>query len=273
MLVRVEVRTRQGALLDLPFEDPSSGLAITEIEGLSPTKATMVSTSYAQGDGEQYHSSRREPRDIKIKMDLNPDYVSNSVEDLRNRLYSFLMPKSEVMLRFHKHTGLYVDIWGRVETFDAPIFTAEPTADVSLRCFNPDFFDPNPVPLSGTSTELETETLFTYVGSVDTGVTFELRPNRDISTFTIYHRPPDGTLRTVDFAYPMVADDKLRISSVFGAKSVTLIRGGVETSVLHGLSPQSDWLKLQPGNNNLRVYATGLPVPYTLSFLKRYGGL
>ena len=68
MLKRVEVVTPQGAVLDLPLGDISSSLQIESIEGLDPVKATIASSSFAQLDGAQYQSSRRETRDIKLRI-------------------------------------------------------------------------------------------------------------------------------------------------------------------------------------------------------------
>ncbi len=56
MLIKVEARTSSGALLILPLDDVSSGYVVEEIEGLDPVKATLVSSSFAQADGEQYHT-------------------------------------------------------------------------------------------------------------------------------------------------------------------------------------------------------------------------
>lgn len=276
MLIRVEVRTSQGALLTLPLDDVSNGLIIEEIGGLDPVKATLVSSSFAGADGEQYHSARRESRNVKLKIGLEPDYVDVMVADLRKRLYGFFMPKSEVSLRFVMDDGLYVDIVGRVESFDTPLFTKEPEVDISLMCFDPDFIDPNLVSFSGMSTSLDNETadsLITYPGTVETGAVFTVRPNRAVNAFTFYHRPPDGSLRTLDFSIPLVANDVLRISTVTGAKGVTLTRGGTESSALYGVSPQSSWLEFLPGDNYLRLYLSGAPIPYAVEYITRYGGL
>lgn len=273
MLVRVEVRTSQGALLTLPLDDVSSGLVVENIDGLDPVKATLVSSSFAGADGEQYHSSRRDSRNLKLKIGLEPDYVTTMVGDLRKRLYGFFMPKTQVSLRFVMDDGLYVDILGRVESFLTPLFAKDPAVDISLMCYDPDFLDPNPVTASGMSTADSTEVLFPYVGTVETGLLLTLRPDRDVNAFTFYHRPPDGTLRTLDFSIPLVAGDVLAISTVTGAKGVTLTRSSTQSSALYGVSPQSNWLEFQPGDNFLRLYASGAAFPFDLSYTTRYGGL
>lgn len=283
MLTRLEVRNRQGSLLNLTFDDPSSGFIVADIEGLDPVKATLVSSTFAGADGSQYQSSRREDRNLLIKLDLEPDYILTSVRDLRNALYNFFMPKSEVFLRFYDSDGLMVDISGRVEDFKSKLFTDSPTVDISLICFDPDFIDLVPVEISGTSTASTTSetgrTSVLYSGTVETGVDFVLNVDRTLTEFTIYHRTPGAiAARTFDFAAPLVAGDVLKISSVTGAKGVTLIRSGTESSMLRGKSPQSPWLELEQGENFVRVYvdgayADGEGVPFTISFTPRYGGL
>lgn len=278
MLTSVEVRTRQGNLLPLPLEDTSSGLFIEEIEGLDPVKATLVSSSFANVDGEQNHSSRREARDIKLKIGIETDYVTNSVRSLRSRLYSYLMPKSEVFLRFVHSDGFVADIVGTVEAFETPIFTKEPRADISIRCFGPDFVVPTPVienfvTVDGTEPN-EGWTEIDYAGTVETGLVVELTLNRPEQALTIYCQSPGGDVRQLDFSALLAVGDKLRISTVAGGKGATLLRANTLTSVLYGVSPMSAWLELEEGVNKFRVYATGTPaIPYTLEYVIRHGGL
>lgn len=278
MLVRVEVRTPQGTLLNLPLEDVSDGLFIEEIEGLDPVKATLVSSSFANVDGEQNHSSRREARDVKLKVGLETNYATNTVRSLRSLLYAYFMPKSTVFLRFVHDDEFAVDIVGTVETFETPIFTKEPQADISIRCFNPDFVVPSPtvlelVTVDGTE-ENEGWLDIDYDGTVETGIVLELSVNRVENLITVYNQSPSSGLRQLDFSAPLVVGDTLRLSTVSGAKGATLTRAGTITSVLYGVDPQSAWLTLEQGINRFRVYATGTPaIPYTLEYLTRYGGL
>lgn len=275
MLTNVEVRTRQGNLLNLPLEDASAGLFIEEIEGLDPVKATLVSSSFAGEDGEQHHSSRREARDLKLKIGIETDYLTNSVRSLRSRLYSYFMTKSEVFLRFVHSDGFVADIVGTVEDFDSPIFTKEPRADISIRCFGPDFVVPSPkIHNLVTVEDAEGWTEIDYEGTVETGIVVELTLNRIEQALSIYNMSPGGILRQLDFSAPLAVGDKLRISTVAGGKGATLTRNGTLTSVLYGVTPQSAWLTLEEGINKFRVYATGTPaIPYTLEYVIRHGGL
>lgn len=275
MLTKVEVRTDQGALLTLPLQDVTQGLIVESIEGLDPVKANLVSSSFAQLDGEQYQSARREKRNLIINLALEPDYTVGSMQGLRNLLYQFFMTKQRVRLRFFSVGQPTVDIEGRVESFDAPKFMKDPTAKISVLCFDPDFFTPDLVILPGNTVSSIIETTHVYPGSVETGFVFKLLPNRDVSEFTIYHRPADDSLRALEFQTPtpMIAGDILAISTQSGNKYATLTRAGIATSILYGISPQSNWINLFPGPNKLRVYAEGAAVPYSIEYTTKFGGL
>lgn len=273
MITLIEATNSQGSVLDLPLDDVSNGLVVEEVEGLDPVKATIVSSGFAQLNGVQYQSSKREQRDIKIKIGLEPDYATNTVAKLRKRLYNHFMPESTVTLRFYDDEGLEVLISGMVETCEAPQFVEEPQMDVVIACFDPDFWGDAPVVVAGNSVADTTEMTIDYAGSLETGIVFTLNVNRALPQFTLYHRPPDGTLRTLDFNTALQSGDKLTISTIPGSKFATLTRAGVDTSVLYGVSPQSSWIEMRPGLNAFRVYATGAAIPFTIQYTNKYGGL
>lgn len=274
MITMVEVRNVAGTLLTLSLDDVTNGYIIGDIKGLDPVKATLVSSSYAKKDGAQYQSSRRETRNIVLSIDLVvDDYVIQTIRGLRNALYGWFMPKSQISLRFYDSSGLVVDIIGIVEDMDSELFTKEPKVNISIMCFDPDFLDLTPVELSGFTVSDTTEFFINYEGTVETGIKFDLNLNRSLSEFTIYHKPPDGSLRTLEFAAALVSGDVLTISTVSGDKYINLLRGGTNSSLLYGRSPQSSWIEMQNGFNYFRVYATGAAIPFDITYTDRYGGL
>lgn len=272
MLTLVEVRNVQGDVLSLPLSESESGILLQGIEGLDPVKATIVTSSFATLDGGQYHASRREMRNIKLNLGFEAFYTSETVSDVRKKLYPFFMPKSWTSLRFYSGAS-YVDIEGRVESFETPLFAKEPEADISILCPDPDFIDPTLVTADGNTTSSAVETEIEYDGTVDTGVKLIVNANRSVSELTVYLRTPDQIFHTMDIAVPMVSSDKLTINTKRGEKSAILTHAGSDTSVLYGITPQSDWFVLEPGTNYIRVYATGAAIPYDLEYTNRYGGL
>lgn len=273
MLNTVEVRTTGGELLSMPLQDISAGFLIKEITGLDPVKATIVSSSFAQLDGSVFQSVRREDRNIIIKLGLIPDPSTTTVEALRKALYAYFMPKSTVSLRFYMQGSDPIDIVGMVESFETPLFSKEPEVAISIKCFDPDLFDPTAIVVSGSTTSGTTETTINYEGTVETGVLFNLAVNRTIGTFVIYARSPDDVLRNLEFTASLINLDSLTIGTVPGDKKAILTRSGIATSVLYGISPYSAWITLYPGVNTIRVYAVGAAIPYTLTYTKKFGGL
>lgn len=273
MLTLVEVRNSAGDLLNLPLDDATDGLVVADIRGLEPVKATLVSSSFAQMDGTQYQTARRENRNLVLTIELYPNYVDQNPRSLRSTLYGYFMPKSLVDLKFVEDTGFEVEISGRVETFDTRLFAKEPAIDISIICFDPDFLETEPVEISEETVADSSEVEIVYEGTVETGVVFVLNLDRDLEEFTIYHRGPDNVTKSMDFAADLLEGDILTISTVKGNKSITLNRSGTQSSLLYALSPQSPWIELSKGDNYIRFYAVGDPIPYELSFIQRHGGL
>lgn len=273
MLTKVKATSAQGSILDLPFSDPSGGIVVEKIDGLDPVKATIVSSSVALMDGSQYQSSRRDNRNLVLTLPLKAEYTNDTVRGLRNKLYSFFMPKSEVSLLFSSDDFPDVSISGRVESFEAPLFTQDPKATISMLCFDPDFKEALATQVSSSTTSGTDEITIDYDGTVESGIQFHMDINQALSGFVIYHTPPDNVLRRLDFVEPLSVGDSLDISTVSGAKGATLTRAGSTSSLLYGISPYSNWIELQPGINKLRVYATGTAMPYTITYETRHGGL
>lgn len=273
MITSVEVRNAAGTLLTLSLEDPSSGYEVRDIGGLDPVNATLVSSSFAGVDGTQYQSARREGRNLTMKLGFSPDYILSSVRSLRNNLYNWFTPKQPVFLKFFMDDDLEVNISGRVESCVTPLFAEDPQVDISIMCFDPDFVEEDAIVEEGFTVATTDEFFINYAGTVDTGMIFVLELNRDITGFVIYHTPPDGTSRIFTFDAALLSGDILTINSIRGSKGITLNRSGVISNLLYGRSPSSAWLELQHGFNNFRVYVTGAPIPFSMTYMNRYGGL
>lgn len=273
MITEIKATNVRGAILDLLLDDVSNGVVVEEVEGLDPVDATIVSSGFAQIDGTVFQSVRRDERQIKLKIGLEPDYATDTVAKIRKRLYAWFMPKSALSLVLIDDEGLEVAINGMVESAPAPLFTEDPQMDVVIRCFNPDFAETVEDTFSGNTVSANVDTTLTYDGTVETGFVFTMVANRTISSFTIYQTASDGSQRTFDFSAPMVSGDTLKISTVPGNKYATLTHLGVDASVLYGISPQSPWLDLLPGANLIRVYTTGAAIPFTIKYTNKYGGL
>jgi hypothetical protein len=273
MSTKVEITTEQGTTLSLSFDEVIEGYNIKEIDGLDPVKATIVSSSLATVDGEQYQSSRREGRNIVFTIGLELGYGVFSARHLRTNLHNYLMPKTRVHMRFFVEGEPTVDIYGRIESFEGSRFTKEPEVVISVLCQQPDFYVPTPVVVNGSTVVAMQWNPIEYAGTVETGILFKMNVNRTLNRFTIFHRPEDNLIRALNFEGPLSAGDVLEISTVPGAKGISLIRDGVRTSRLYGFMPSSAWITLLPGLNDIRVYTEGANIPYTIEYIRKFGGI
>lgn len=273
MLTKVDVINRRGNVLTLSVEESDEPYQINDIGGLGPVKATLVSSSYAGSDGEVMQSARRGPRNITIKLDLDPDFINHDYTSLRQGLYPFFETKAQITLRFYSSTGLILDIVGTVEDCDTSFFSQNPAIDVSVMCFKPDFIDTRTITIEGTTVE-DTESIpINYPGTIPTGTVITINPNRIVTDFTIYSVDQGGNILQLDFEGNLIAGDELIINSRQGSKGITLIRSGITSSYLYGRSSQSNWIELTEGVNNFRITSSGDPIPYTVQYIARYGGL
>ena len=271
MLRQLDVTNRRGMTLIFDMFENDSGYQV-EVDGLDPVKAEIVTTSYAGKDGVQFTSASRGARNVKIGIDLVPDGTEEKTyTKLRRTLYSFFMTKSQVRLRLHDTSGLYVDLFGVVEDTAAPMFEEDPDVNVVILCTEPDMIDPRTVTLNGVTVSGGTLTEVDYPGTVETGILFEMTVDRTVNDFTIYNTGEDGGLQQLDISGELLSGDKLIINTNRGSKSITRTRSGTTTSMLRAKTPQSNWIEFAEGLNNFRVYTPGDPIPYKVEYTVRYG--
>lgn len=278
MLNRIEIQRKDGGVLTLPIYD-ATNYQIKDIQGLDPVKANIVTSSFAHIDGSQFQSSRREMRNLVIKLGIDSLGVGLTTQELRKELYSYLMPKTDVTIKFIRDNLDAVIISGQVESFDSPLFVKEPEATISILCFDPDFKSDSALIANGltVTTGLEYADLeVNYLGEVDSGFVFSFTPTITITSFTLQNTLSDGSVRKFIFdatGAPILSGNTLKISTIPGDKYVRITRTGVESSILWAMDPASDWIALYPGTNLLRVTTNFSGRAYSISYNNRFGGL
>lgn len=136
MIKAVTVVNHVGAVMEMSMTDPyETGLAITNIEGLGPGEANIITTEYATNDGAVFNSSRLNTRNIVISFAL---LDCPTMEDTRLRLYQYFPVKKPIWLVFETEKRT-VKIQGYVESNVPDIFQKRETAQVSVICPNPYF--------------------------------------------------------------------------------------------------------------------------------------
>jgi hypothetical protein len=273
MLTLVDITNVRGDTLHLPMLDSSAGYIVKDIEGLDPVKAVLTSSSMAQVDGVQPQNARRDLRNITMKLGFDPDFVSNTVQSLRTGLYDYFMPKDNILLGFYIDGQIYAVIAGQVEDFNNSMFSADPEVDISILCYDPDFQGPAEVTLTSATVSDTNTNVVNYEGNSDTGVIFTLNVDGLVTNFALYNTTPDNEIQSFILNGSFTIDDVVTINTNPGQRGITLTRGGVVSSILYDLDPTSDWITLMKGENQFRAYSPGSAIPYTLTYVPKYGGL
>ena len=276
MLTLVEITNVRSDKLQLTPANSSNGYVVKDIEGLDPVTATLTTSSLAQVDGVQFQNAQRTSRNITMKLGLQPDYVSTTVDSLRTALYDYLMPKANILLGFYKDGVLFATTAGQVESFENSMYSSDPEVDISVICYDPDFYAPAPVVTDIDTVMDTTATLINYAGTSDAGIIFTINVNRDMGSFSLYNVAPDNTVQVFGVTAvsgTFIDGDVITITSIPGMKSVTLTRAAITTSVLYYVDDAATWISLQRGENFFRAYAGGDGVPCVLTYTPLYGAI
>lgn len=272
MLTMVTVQNASGDTLSLPLADSSGGYSVRDIQGLNPVKATLSSSTLAQVDGADPQNARREPRNITMKIGLEPDYAATSVAGLRSNLYGYLIPTSVITLSLWADDILWGTTVATVESFENNMFSSDPEIDISLICYDPAFYAPAETLINASTVSNTDQVTIPYQGSIDAGMIFTLLFDRSVTELRLYNTRPDNKIQLFSVSGSFLSGDKLVMQSMDRQKKLTLTRAGLTSSVLFFLDTTSDWPTLMRGDNLFRAYATGAAIAYTIEYTAKYGG-
>lgn len=251
----------------------SAPFLIQTIEGLGCPQSRIVTSKAAGQDGETYHETLMEGRDIRIEIVI----LANSNEklfELRRQLNRVFNPKmGEGTLTYENGYGK----WNiKAASVQAPVegekFSTTQRMMLNLRCSNPywrniseiktkialwvgDFEFPLEILEEGIEIGHRESNLIVNVynkGDVSCGMRIEFKALATVvnpSLFNVYTREFIKVKRTLE------SGDKLIITTDFANKKVELVRNGVASNVFHYIDLSSTFLQLSPGDNLLRYDA------------------
>jgi hypothetical protein len=282
VLQRVELFSSNPSAPELPlggFMASDDPVQVRSIDGLGPVKAEVASTEFATGRGELLQGSSVGKRNIVMTLGLNPDWAEQTMSNLRQKLYRYLLPQAWTKLRFFSDYLPVVDIEGIVESFEPNIFSQDPEIQVSILCHKPDFIEADAITYEGVVDDGTVELEFDYIGTQPTGL--ELRIDRTVANPS-YFGDISVTLKSpVDpqiFVAEAVTVDTLKyfkLSSVPNAKRVQSIAvaDGAITNLLGKMTTDSVWPEIRPGTNALSVACAENGQKWSMAYFNRFGGL
>lgn len=292
MLKNVTITNYLGSSMTYSFENPSiddsTGLLITEIEGLGPVKADINMTKLATADGDIFNSKRLSGRNIVIKAIFT---YADTIEEARLMSYKYFPIGTKVKVVVTTDSRV-AETEGYVESNDPEIFSEQSDMQVSILCESPFFLsvsdegkketnfsavealfefpvndlttDPyvgeyqnegfEPVTMFGNIVNKKENTVY-YEGDSETGCVIHLHCIGEVRQIDIYniktaeHMGIDTTKIATLTGSGLIYGDDITINTIKGKKSITLLREGVSYNILNALAKNVDWFQLARGDN------------------------
>lgn len=264
-MFELKIENAKGSTFELTNNEEN--YQITKIDGLNPPNANVNVSSYANGDGSSFNSSRIQNREIVITICINGDVQKN-----RLLLYKYFRNKEWCKI-YYKDDLRNVFIEGYVKTLEAPIFVQKQIAQISILCPNPYFKDletivqsiskvikkftfpfsiniDKPIPFS--SLELEKVTNVINNSESETGLIINVTFMGTVNKLEI-RNVDTGKNFIID--YEFIRNDKLVINCNRGSKSVILTREAVEYNLIPCVQSGSTFFQLGIGDNNFSFLA------------------
>lgn len=247
----------------------ASGFAITNIDGLGPANANIISIEAATKDGSYYNSGRLNNRNIVMHL----QYYGNDIEALRINSYRFFPVKSIVDLEIETDYKK-VKCSGIIESNEPNIFSSDVSTIISIICPDPYMYDLDDINLTGLTNG---PTNVTYNGEYDTGLVITLRPTGPITKFYISNLANSSAIYFNDY-FNTQNGDVITIDTRQGSKSIYLTRSGQTSNIMRSIERSSNWVTLTKGSNimnfGVNVGGSGAAnIHADLTFKNKYGGV
>lgn len=276
----------------------STGLFISQIEGLDPVPENITTKAFAGGSGEYFVGRQRGKRNIVLHFGIEAQgYDATAVrESLDGQFYSD--GDSEITLRFVFDDRDPVLISGFAETIEGDRFASDLELQISVICPKPNFIAEAVSTATGMTDSDPDWTTLTSLGNRDCGLAVQLIPEpglednigNDMTYISAVESSTPGVYRamnaleinpyTADLAEPMQPDEEFWMDSRLGRKSVYIWAPGDGSvrNALRNMTQDSRWPKLFPGPNVFRItnpyWAPGVhPMAWTAYWYDEFGGI
>lgn len=235
--------------------------AITDIDGLNPPGASIVTSETSLFDGAKFVSSKTETRQLDIAI-----AIQRNAEENRIALYNVVRTKQYIKV-LYKNGQRNVFIEGYVSDFSIDYFAQTQEATISILCPEPYFKDAEEIiagvnliiakftfPFAIEATKKVTlgeyeEVLEANVvndGDVESGMVIEIHANGVVKNPVIYNRE---TTEFFGLDIELEQGDSVYINTTVGQKSVQLFRDAEYINIFNYIKQYSTWLQLAQGDN------------------------
>lgn len=278
-------RTAAQVLLPSDGGIDTDAIQIKKVTGLGPVQAQVTTTQYGASNGERLANTFVGKRNIVINFGLNPDWATQTMEELRAILYTYFMTGQIVKLEFQGTNIPDVAISGVVESCEPDIYSQDPEFVVSVLCPMSNFVAVEPTVVEGLSSDpmfsVQAPTEIEYEGNAPCGFVLKIHknplsaPDQDFNSWAelIMASPSIEVFRFLSIADE---DRYIRINTKLGKKSVVNVNidTGVTENDLGWVDASAGWPMLQAGLNTVLLQSdTVYSHPWELTYFAEFGGL
>lgn len=272
-----KIRLENVSQVDLPLvgvASPSDKFICKGVEGLGPPENDVsISGGYFQG-------STPRPRQVIVRVGLNPDYTTGEVpSDLRDYLYVLLtggQNKSGVKISVLQGTTELCNTTGaRISRMETNQFSKDPEVVITLECLDAYLVHPFDLSISLTGMSLSAPVV-TNVGTAPVGFKMRFTLPAGRSYFAI---STPGAVETLRFNIATLlgantsAGDILEFDTRPGLRKALLYRGVSTFNILPSMDDASDWLVLYAGANTFGFDLGPVSGWSEISYLPKYWGV
>lgn len=239
----------------LSFRDPTrqNPYSVRVVDGID---ANDIVPHYYGGSGSQaFYNLMMEKRDIRILVDLNPQFSTQSYSGLRDDLYRMIASSrtGRVQIQFKNADTVVAVVSGFVKKFEAPQFTKTPQVQITIECDDPMLRAPDATIVDITGLDPAGTVIQDDLSTAPHGFRFALAITTAVASLAISD-PTDPTWSfEVTPAGGFLVGDILYISSEQKNKHVYIDRSGTLIHLADVITQGSLWPILFPGENNFAV--------------------
>lgn len=219
---------------------PSDTYLFKGADGLGPPESSVRNLK-------QVRQGRSVPnRQVVIRIGLNPNFkLFQSASELRDNIYGLLTTGNDdlpIPVQFLNGENIVAVAYGDASKVEPSLFTETPEVQVTIDCDSPYLRYPVEKILTP---PLKTSFSILNEGTAATGFSLSIAFTGTVNNFQLTR----GTQKMLLSAANFIAGDTLLLNTIPGQKDISKIRAGVESSLLHTLSPDSTWFTLYGGLN------------------------
>lgn len=228
---------------------------VRNIVGLDAEELVPKFYSFGNVSGEAYYDHVMKPRDIVMRIAINPTYrINETVEELRDELYRLVSSRraASVELQFRRAGTVVRSITGLITKFEVGYFNRLPELQITFHCADPTFRSLTPIQYDVDDIEGTVPVVLTdNESTAPHGMSFSVAFTATTTQFTIQDKltNPDWFFTIIPSA-SFVATNVLHFSSEFGKKRIFL-DATVDLHLMDKIVAGSVWPTIYPGRNEM----------------------